>query len=54
MRILLVEDEPSAARFIAKGCGLAIARWVAEVHGGRVDVRSSGPEGTTFAASLPA
>jgi heavy metal sensor kinase len=36
------------------GLGLAIARWVAEVHGGRVDVRSSGPEGTTFAASLPA
>jgi heavy metal sensor kinase len=36
------------------GLGLAIARWVAEAHGGRVEVLSSGPEGTIFAASLPA
>lgn len=36
------------------GLGLAIARWVAEAHGGRVEVRSSGPDGTVFAASLPA
>ena len=36
------------------GLGLAIARWVAEAHGGAVRIRSSGPGGTTFAASLPA
>jgi heavy metal sensor kinase len=36
------------------GLGLAIARWVAEVHGGRVEVLSSGPQGTVFAAKLPA
>ena len=118
MRILLVEDEPSAARFIAKGLreatyavdvasdgnaaarqceqndydavildvgdtgpgmppedrervferfvrldpargtggaglGLAIARWVAEAHGGQVRIVTSGPGGSIFAASLP-
>jgi heavy metal sensor kinase len=36
------------------GLGLAIARWVAEAHGGAVRIASSGPDGTTFAASLPA
>jgi two-component system, OmpR family, sensor kinase len=36
------------------GLGLAIARWVAEAHGGVVRVAASGPDGTTFAASLPA
>jgi heavy metal sensor kinase len=35
------------------GLGLAIARWVAEAHGGTVRVVSSGSEGTIFAASLP-
>ncbi len=36
------------------GLGLAIARWVAEAHGGAVRIASSGPGGTIFAASLPA
>ncbi len=36
------------------GLGLPIARWVAEAHGGRVELISSGPDGTIFAASLPA
>jgi signal transduction histidine kinase len=36
------------------GLGLAIARWVAEVHGGHVRIVSSGPAGSIFAASLPA
>jgi two-component system, OmpR family, sensor kinase len=36
------------------GLGLAIVRWVAEAHGGGVRIASSGPDGTTFAASLPA
>jgi signal transduction histidine kinase len=35
------------------GLGLAIARWVAETHGGDVRIVSTGPGGTVFAASLP-
>jgi heavy metal sensor kinase len=35
------------------GLGLAIARWVAEAHGGTVRIVSSGSGGTVFAASLP-
>jgi heavy metal sensor kinase len=35
------------------GLGLAIARWVAEAHGGGVRIVSTGPGGTVFAASLP-
>jgi heavy metal sensor kinase len=36
------------------GLGLAIARWVAEAHGGRVRIVSSGSDGSVFAATLPA
>jgi two-component system, OmpR family, sensor kinase len=36
------------------GLGLAIARWVAEAHGGGVRIASSGSTGTTFVATLPA
>ena len=36
------------------GLGLAIARWVAEAHGGRVRIVSSGSDGSIFAANLPA
>jgi heavy metal sensor kinase len=36
------------------GLGLAIARWVAEAHGGRVRIVSSGSDGSIFAATLPA
>jgi heavy metal sensor kinase len=35
------------------GLGLSIARWIAEVHGGRLEVQTSGPEGTVFAATFP-
>ena len=35
------------------GLGLAIARFVAEAHGGQLDLVRSGPDGTTFAAVLP-
>jgi signal transduction histidine kinase len=35
------------------GLGLAIARWVAEAHGGRVDLLSSGPGGSVFSATIP-
>jgi len=36
------------------GLGLAIARWVAEAHGGGVRIVSSGSGGSIFAANLPA
>lgn len=35
------------------GLGLAIARWVAEVHGGRVELLSSSPAGSIFAITIP-
>jgi two-component system OmpR family sensor kinase len=35
------------------GLGLAIARWVAEAHGGGVRIASTGPDGTVFVATLP-
>jgi signal transduction histidine kinase len=35
------------------GLGLSIARWVAEAHGGHVDVLSSGPAGSVFSATIP-
>ncbi|HEU4893083.1 MAG TPA: ATP-binding protein [Vicinamibacterales bacterium] len=35
------------------GLGLAIARWVAEAHGGRLQLVSSGPGGSVFAVSFP-
>jgi len=35
------------------GLGLAIARWVAEAHGGGIRILSSGPGGSVFAATLP-
>ena len=36
------------------GLGLAIARWIAEAHGGRVQLASSDAAGTTFVVTLPA
>lgn len=36
------------------GLGLAIARWVAEAHGGSLRLLHSGEEGSVFLASLPA
>lgn len=35
------------------GLGLAIARWIAELHGGRLVLDSSDQNGTTFVISLP-
>jgi heavy metal sensor kinase len=36
------------------GLGLSIVRWIAEAHGGCVDLASSSERGTTFAVTLPA
>jgi signal transduction histidine kinase len=35
------------------GLGLSIARWIAEAHGGRVELLTTGPGGSVFAATLP-
>ena len=35
------------------GLGLAIARWIAEAHDGRLVLESTGPSGSVFAVSLP-
>jgi heavy metal sensor kinase len=35
------------------GLGLSIARWIAEAHGGRVELLVSGPQGSVFAATIP-
>jgi two-component system, OmpR family, sensor kinase len=35
------------------GLGLPIARWIAEAHGGRVWLESSGSSGSVFVANLP-
>jgi signal transduction histidine kinase len=36
------------------GLGLAIARWIAEVHGGQVELLRSDARGSVFAATIPA
>jgi signal transduction histidine kinase len=36
------------------GLGLSIARWIAEAHGGRLELVSSDEKGSVFAATLPA
>ena len=35
------------------GLGLPIARWIAEAHGGALDLEATGPDGSTFRVSLP-
>jgi len=35
------------------GLGLAISKWIAEAHGGRIDVVSRPGRGTTFTVTLP-
>jgi signal transduction histidine kinase len=35
------------------GLGLSIARWIAEAHGGHLDLHSSDHRGSVFVATLP-
>jgi len=35
------------------GLGLPIARWIAEAHGGTLELESSGPQGSAFVVTLP-
>lgn len=35
------------------GLGLSIGRWIAEAHGGRIELTSSDPHGSTFTVFLP-
>jgi signal transduction histidine kinase len=46
--------ENERGRASGSGLGLAVCRRVAELHGGRLRVASSSPEGTTFELTLPA
>jgi signal transduction histidine kinase len=47
------EAHLSPAQGAGAGLGLAIARWIAEIHGGTLQLESSGPGGSTFVAELP-
>jgi heavy metal sensor kinase len=44
----------ASRRTTGTGLGLPIARWIAEAHGGTLVLETSGPQGSTFAVSLPA
>jgi signal transduction histidine kinase len=47
-----VQLDPSR-RAEGTGLGLPIARWIAEVHHGSLNVESTGPTGSTFCVVLP-
>ncbi len=46
-------DKARARKQGGAGLGLAIARWIAEAHGGRITVQSTPGVGTTFTIHLP-
>jgi signal transduction histidine kinase len=48
-----VKLDPTRAADGGAGLGLSIARWVAEAHGGTLNLTESGPGRTTFEASFP-
>jgi len=43
----------AARHHAGAGLGLPIARWIAEIHGGTLDLEESGPTGSTFRIVLP-
>ncbi|MEP6620930.1 MAG: HAMP domain-containing sensor histidine kinase [bacterium] len=48
-----VRGHSESAYGAGAGLGLAIAREIAELHGGRLELEHSSPQGSTFALSLP-
>lgn len=44
---------PVSSTTSGAGLGLAISRWIAEAHGGSLDLSSTGPEGSVFTLALP-
>ena len=47
-------DQPRTRDAGGSGLGLAICRWIAEAHGGQIDVASQPGAGSTFTVLLPA
>jgi heavy metal sensor kinase len=52
-RFFRADSARSAGAGAGAGLGLPIARWIAEAHGGKLWVESSGPQGSVFVAALP-
>jgi signal transduction histidine kinase len=48
------EGEAAGDWSAGAGLGLPIARWIAEAHGGQLDLTRSDDTGSTFTARLPA
>ncbi|MGA7617167.1 MAG: ATP-binding protein [Thermoanaerobaculia bacterium] len=53
-RFYRVRQNPPGVEQGGGGLGLSIVRWIAELHGGRALLESTGAEGSTFVVLLPA